>query len=156
MQRQPTSYQPASSQSRCICVNLRRASRAISQLYDEAMAASGLKVTQFSLLRAIQRNEPVAITALADDMELDRTTLARNLAPLERERLLTRAAGRDQRVTEVRLTAAGRTAIARALPLWEAAQAMVRQHLGAQRLAQLREISQAATATAKKLASRAD
>ncbi len=46
----------------CICVNLRRAARAISQLYDEAMAASGLKVTQFSLLRAIERNEPVAIT----------------------------------------------------------------------------------------------
>lgn len=120
------------------------------------MAASGLKVTQFSLLRAIERNEPVTITALADDMELDRTTLARNLAPLERERLLTRSAGRDQRVTEVRLTPAGRMAIVRALPLWEAAQALVKQHLGAQRLAQLREISQAATATAKKLASRAD
>ena len=140
----------------CICVNLRRASRAISQLYDEAMAASGLKVTQFSLLRAIERNEPVAITVLADDMELDRTTLARNLAPLERDRLLTRSGGRDQRVTEVRLTPAGRAAIARALPLWETAQAMVGQHLGPQQLTQLRAITQAATTTAKRLASRAD
>ena len=91
MKRQPADYAPRS----CICVNLRRASRAISQLYDEAMAASGLKVTQFSLLRAVERNEPVAITVLADDMELDRTTLARNLAPLERDRLLKRSAGRD-------------------------------------------------------------
>lgn len=146
MKRQLRNYQP-----RCICVNLRRASRAISQLYDEAMAASGLKVTQFSLLRAIERNEPVAITALADDMQLDRTTLARNLAPLERERLLSRSAGNDQRVTEVRLTPAGRAAIARALPLWESAQALVSRQLGPERLAQLRAITEEATAAAKKL-----
>jgi DNA-binding MarR family transcriptional regulator len=155
MKQQPNTHQP-SYQPRCICVNLRRASRAISQLYDEAMAASGLKVTQFSLLRAIERNEPVAITALADDMELDRTTLARNLAPLERDRLLTRSAGRDQRVTEVRLTAAGRAAIARALPLWEAAQAKVKQHLGSEKLAQLRAITEQAAAAATKLTSRTD
>jgi DNA-binding MarR family transcriptional regulator len=136
MKRQPT----------CICVNLRRASRAISQLYDEAMAASGLKVTQFSLLRAVERNEPVAITVLAAEMELDRTTLARNLIPLERDRLVSQSAGHDQRVTDVRLTAAGRTAIKRALPLWEAAQARVGQHLGAERLAQLRAIAEEATA----------
>jgi DNA-binding MarR family transcriptional regulator len=150
MKRQADNYRP-----RCICVNLRRASRAISQLYDEAMAASGLKVTQFSLLRAIERNEPVAITVLADDMQLERTTLARNLAPLERERLLSRSAGSDQRVTEVRLTAAGRAAIVRALPLWESAQALVSQHLGPERLAQLRAITEEATAAANKLMSRA-
>ncbi|MDR3387061.1 MAG: MarR family winged helix-turn-helix transcriptional regulator [Rudaea sp.] len=122
-------------------MNLRRAARAISHLYDEAIASSGLKVTQFSLLRAVARNEPVAISVLAGEMELDRTTLARNLAPLERERLVVRSAGRDRRITEVRLSAAGRAAIQRALPLWKTAQAQVRKQLGREQVAQLNAIA---------------
>src|SRR6201999_1567633 len=105
-----------------------------------------------SLLRAVQRNEPVAITALAEEMALDRTTLARNLAPLERDRLLELKPGRDQRVTEVRLTRAGRNAIAAALPLWKKTQADVSRLLSDGRIEQLRdiagEVSQAAEAFA--------
>jgi DNA-binding MarR family transcriptional regulator len=128
------------SQVACICINLRRAARVMSHLYDEALAESGLKITQFSLLREIERSEPVPITALADAMELDRTTLARNLTPLERKRFLTLAAGDDQRVTEVRLTSAGRAAIAHALPMWERAQAHIGAKLQPARLSQLRRI----------------
>src|SRR5512141_3011923 len=94
-------------QSSCVCLNLRRAARAVSQIYDEALASSGIKVTQFSLLRAVERNEPVAIGAIAEELDLDRTTMARTLAPLERDHLVTLAPGSDQRVTEVRLTAKG-------------------------------------------------
>ncbi|HZP65172.1 MAG TPA: MarR family winged helix-turn-helix transcriptional regulator [Rudaea sp.] len=133
MKRQPT----------CICVNLRRASRALSAFYDEAMAPSGITVTQFSLLRAVEREQPVAISALAADMELDRTTLARNIAPLERAGLLALAPGEDQRVTEVRLTAAGSATIRRASPLWEAVQRRIAAQLGDERIAQLREIGAA-------------
>lgn len=141
MKRQPT----------CVCVNLRRAARAVSYLYDEALAASGIKITQFSLLRAVERNEPIAITALAEELELDRTTLARNLGPLERDRLVLLVAGDDQRVTEVRLTAGGRAAIARALPLWEKAQAETGRLFARGRIEQLRVIAVEATAAAAKL-----
>lgn len=128
-------------QSSCVCLNLRRAARAVSQIYDEALAASGIKITQFSLLRAVERNEPTAITALAEELDLDRTTMARNLAPLERDGMVTLAAGSDQRVTEVRLTAKGRAIVAKAYPLWEKAQAEIARRLPAGRVDQLREIA---------------
>ena len=140
-------------QSSCVCVNLRRAARAVSQIYDEALAASGIKITQFSLLRAVERNEPVAISALAEELDLDRTTMARNLALLERDRLVTLAPGSDQRVTEVRLTAKGRTAVAKALPLWENAQAQIQARLTAGRFDQLRQIAAESVAAAAALRS---
>jgi len=70
-------------------------------------------------------------------------TLARNVLPLQRERLVTLAAGADQRVTEVRLTAKGRKAIAAALPLWQQIQDDVAQKLGRDRVGQLRDIAAA-------------
>jgi DNA-binding MarR family transcriptional regulator len=138
----------------CLCTNLRRATRAISNLYDAALAPSGIKITQFSLLRAVERNEPVAITALADEMALDRTTLARNLAPLERDRLVELAPGSDQRVTEVRLTRAGRNKIAAALPLWKKTQADVGRLLSDGRIEQLRDIASDVSAAAESFASK--
>jgi len=138
-------------QSSCVCVNLRRAARAVSQIYDEALAESGIKITQFSLLRAVERNEPVAISALAEELDLDRTTMARNLAPLERDRLVTLTPGSDQRITEVRLTPKGRAAVTKALPLWQNAQAEIAGLLEAGHLEQLREIATAATAVAARL-----
>ncbi len=131
-------------QPQCVCVNLRRATRALTQLYDSALADAGVKVTQFSLLRAVERHEPAAITTLAEDLDLDRTTLARNLLPLQRDRLVALAPGMDQRVTEVRLTAKGRKAIAAALPLWQEVQEQIAQRLGRERVEQLREIASAA------------
>ncbi len=133
-------------QPECICTNLRRAARAISQLYDEALTDTGIKITQFSLLRSIQRNEPAPINALAEEMELDRTTLARNLRPLEREGLIALSAGNDKRVVEVALTRSGRAAVAHASPLWAKAQQDLAKRLGAKRVEQLREIAACALA----------
>ena len=138
-------------QSSCVCVNLRRAARAVSQIYDEALAPSGIKITQFSLLRAVERNEPVAISALAEELDLDRTTMARNLAPLERDNLVSLAPGIDQRVTEVRLTPKGRAAVARAFPLWEKAQTEIARRLPAGQIDQLREIASASIIAAADL-----
>jgi len=143
-------------QSSCDCVNLRRAARAVSQIYDEALAESGIKITQFSLLRAVERNEPVAISALAEELELDRTTMARNLGPLERDHLVKLTPGSDQRVTEVRLTPKGRAAVVKALPLWQNAQAEIAGLLASGHLEQLREIASEATAVAAQLRSRQD
>ncbi len=141
-------------QSSCICVNLRRAARAVSQIYDEALSESGIKITQFSLLRAVERNEPVAISALAEELDLDRTTMARNLAPLERDHLVTLAQGSDQRVTEVRLTPKGRAAVIKALPLWQKAQVEIAGLLASGHLEQLRTIATEATAAAARLRGR--
>jgi DNA-binding MarR family transcriptional regulator len=135
-------------QTDCICVNLRRAARAMTALYDDALAPAGIKVTQFSLMRAIERNEPASIGVLSDELDLDRTTLARNLNPLQRDRLIELAAGSDRRVTEVRLTRKGRAAIARALPLWHRAQLEIGSHFAPSRVAQLREIAAEAAALA--------
>jgi DNA-binding MarR family transcriptional regulator len=135
-------------QTECICVNLRRAARAMTAIYDDALAASGIKITQFSLLRAVERNEPAAISALSEDLDLDRTTLARNLAPLRRDGLVELQPGTDRRVTEVRLTRKGRAAIVKVLPLWQEAQAGIAQRFAAGNLARLREIAAEATTLA--------
>ena len=132
----------------CLCTNLRRTARAISSIYDAALAPAGIKITQFSLLRAIERCEPIAISDLAEEVVLDRTTLARNLAPLERERLVTLTSGDDQRVTEVRLTRKGRERIEAALPLWAATQEDVGELLSPGRIAQIQAIAREATQAA--------
>lgn len=133
----------------CVCINLRQMSRVISQIYDDALAPSGLKITQFCLLRAIARLEPASVGALAEDQELDRTTLTRNLALLERDGLIEQTAGADKRKSLARLTRAGSAAVARALPHWEQVQEELRRSLGAQTLAQLSEIREKISAAAK-------
>lgn len=125
----------------CVCATLRRAARAFSLLYDEALAPSGLRITQFSLLRAIARLAPVPIGDLAVAQALDRTTLSRNVAPLERDGLIEQTPGSDRRVSEIRLTAAGQAAIARALPLWRQVQRRIRQEFGDEALSQLRALN---------------
>jgi DNA-binding MarR family transcriptional regulator len=138
-------------QTHCVCVNLRRAARAMTALYDDALAKSGIKITQFSLLRAVERNEPASVSALSEDLDLDRTTLARNLNPLERDGLIELAPGADRRVTEVRLTAKGRKALAKALPLWQKAQVEVERRFAAGQLDQLRAIAAEATEMAHEM-----
>lgn len=109
----------------CACKHLRRTARAVTQLYDDTLRPSGLRITQFTLLVAVAISEPVPITRLADALDLDRTTLARDLKPLTERGLVQVAAGEDRRTREVRLTRQGREAVGRAYPLWQRAQARV-------------------------------
>jgi len=118
----------------CVCGRLRRAARALTQLYDDAMAPCGLRVTQFSLIRTLLREGPTRITDLAGLALLDRTALSRTLEPLVAEGLVRIAAGRDARTREVTLTRAGRAAYERALPYWEEAQKIVLRKLGEPRI----------------------
>lgn len=120
--------------SPCACVNLRRASRAVTDLYDEALKPCGLRVTQFSMLRTIHRAGAAMITAVAERLALDRTTMSRNLRRLEREGLIERVAGDDRRARVVRLSAKGRKRMERAIPHWEKAQARIARKLGGDRL----------------------
>ena len=121
----------------CACSRLRRASRAVTQLYDDALAPAGLRVTQLSLLRTLQRHGNLRIGELAAWTLLDRTALSRNLDPLLERGLVAVAAGRDARTREVSLTRQGTAAIAAAAPQWERAQQDVAQRIGHDRLNQL-------------------
>jgi DNA-binding MarR family transcriptional regulator len=124
----------APSRSPCACGRLRRASRALTQLYDDLMAPAGLRVTQFSLLRTLSREGPLRITALAEAALLDRTALSRNLDPLVTRGLVRIVPGTDARTREVALTRAGVASLRAAVPHWKRAQARVSKALGPTRL----------------------
>lgn len=117
----------------CACRDLRRTTRAVTQLYDETLRPSGLRITQFTLLVAVGLSEPVPITRLADALSLDRTTLARDLKPLTKQGLVRITTGADRRMRKVGLTRQGREAIGRAYPLWQQAQARIVEGSGPDR-----------------------
>ena len=123
--RSPGRAELAEVAANCACRNLRRSARAVTQLYDETLRPSGLRITQFTLLVAVAMREPVLITQLAATLVLDRTTLARDLKPLTERGLVEITAGEDRRTRLVRLTRQGREAIGRAYPLWQRAQAQI-------------------------------
>lgn len=116
----------------CTCFNLRKATRVLTQIFDEQLKPSGLLITQFTILVAIAQVGSGTINDLADRLVMDRTTLTRNLKPLEREGLITIQPGEDRRLRIISLTLKGRNALATALPLWEQAQASVIDGLGKQ------------------------
>lgn len=116
----------------CYCIKLRRATQAVTRLYDEALAPSGLRVTQYSLLRRIQRLSVASIGTLAAETELDRTTLSRNLKPLLDAGLIEEAEGADRRLRPLRISGAGEAALRRAAPLWQEAQERVDRLLGSE------------------------
>jgi DNA-binding MarR family transcriptional regulator len=120
--------------SPCTCSRLRRAARAVTQLYDDALEPVGLRVTQLSLLRTLQRQGTLRIGDLAARTLLDRTALSRNLEPLAEKKLVTITAGRDARTREVTLTRQGIAAIAAAAPYWDRVQREVARHVGGDRL----------------------
>ena len=123
----------------CLNFNLRKADRAVSQAYDKAIAASGLKSTQFMLLNGIALADGASISTLADAMVMDRTTLTRNLSPLERDRLVAIVAGTDRRTRAVEITAKGRRLLNRTLPLWHSAQRRLTRAIGAAEASRLVE-----------------
>jgi DNA-binding MarR family transcriptional regulator len=123
--------------STCACFNLRKASRAITQHFDEILKPSGLLITQFTILVAIAMAKSGTINELAEGLGMDRTTLTRNLKPLEREGWLKSEPGQDQRTRLISLTTDGAAAVAKALPLWRQAQTSVEETLGQQRWSNL-------------------
>ena len=117
----------------CACANLRKASRAVTQLYDESLQPTGLRATQYTLLVTLSLTGSISITDLAQKMVMDRTTLTRNLTLLENQGLVSIAKGDDQRTRLVTLTKEGREAVTKALPLWEEAQTRIVSGFGRER-----------------------
>jgi len=114
----------------CLCLHAQRAARALVRRFDEALRPVGLKVGQFSLLNSLNRPEPPSIGSVASLLAMDRTTLTANLKPLERRGLLQIIADEtDRRTRRLRLTDAGRTVLASAVPIWERTQAQIEREL---------------------------
>ncbi len=114
----------------CTANSLRKATRAITSLFDDALRPAGLRISQLSILVALALAEEATVSKLAGLLALDRTTMTRNLAPLERRRLVETVSGADARHRVLRLTQKGRVALARALPIWQRVQARVVAGLG--------------------------
>jgi DNA-binding MarR family transcriptional regulator len=137
--------------STCVCHNLRKTSRLMSQIYDDYLRPSGLKATQFSLLMTIRGFGEITVSRLAKHAVMDRTTVARNVQLLGKKNLVSVASGSDQRERVVSITETGAKALESALPMWEQAQGHIDEVLGADRAAQIvRELSAAVSALKNK------
>jgi DNA-binding MarR family transcriptional regulator len=121
----------------CAAANIRRASRAITRLYGQFMAATGLEPTQYSLLVACSLTGGATVSKLADAFALDRSALARNLAVLQKRGLVKVKAGDDRRTRKIALTPFGEATLANALTHWRKAQTAVETRFGAERLQKL-------------------
>jgi DNA-binding MarR family transcriptional regulator len=109
----------------CMGMRVRRAARVVANHYDRHLKPSGLKGTQFTLLNTIFMNPAANIGKLADILGLDRTTLNRNLKPLERKGLIRSGSGKDPRTRTLKLTKEGTRILQNALPYWLEAQSGV-------------------------------
>jgi DNA-binding MarR family transcriptional regulator len=123
----------------CACTTLRKATRAVSRIYDDALAAVGMNVTQLAILRAIGRagDGGVPLSPLAESLVMDNTSLYRGLGPLIRSGWVTVTQAGKGRTKLVRLTTEGRGVTAAAAEPWEAAQSKVVEAFGVERWAAL-------------------
>jgi DNA-binding MarR family transcriptional regulator len=132
----------------CNCLALRQAARHVTQLYDQHLASTGIRTTQFSVLSRLRREGPMSINALAADLVMDRTTLGRNIQPLERDGLVAVAPGsKDRRRKELQLTDEGIRKLDAAAAGWAKAQSEFEQAFGSGRASELRDLLRAVVAT---------
>lgn len=125
----------------CNCLAVRQAARHITQFYDQFLAPAGLRTTQFSILARLKRLGPMTINTLAKEMVMDRTTLGRNILPLEREGLIAVVRGSsDRRSKELRLTDAGAARLRTAVKGWAQAQRQFEAAFGTKRTLDLRAL----------------
>ena len=117
----------------CVCFNLRWVTRAVTQFYDAEMRRHGIRPTQGSILAALQSKNSWTMAELSDSLGMDRTTLVRNLRPLERDGLVEAAGGGRGKLVELAITAKGRKQIEKLTPAWKSAQNAVVKTLGEKR-----------------------
>jgi DNA-binding MarR family transcriptional regulator len=125
----------------CNCFALRSAARHVTQLYDQFLASSGLRTTQFSILAKLRRLGPLTINELAKFMVTDRTTLGRNIQPLQRDGWIkVEPAASDRRAKKLCLTKTGEQRLQTALKAWSQAQAKFETAFGPKRAADMRAL----------------
>ena len=114
----------------CVCFNLRRAARIVTQFYDVEMRRHGIRPTQATILMALNSKEAWSMAELSELLGLERTTLVRNLRPLERDGFVKVAGGGRGNLVELTITTKGRKQIEKLTPAWESAQSAVVKTLG--------------------------
>jgi DNA-binding MarR family transcriptional regulator len=119
--------------ARCACLDLRKATRAVSRLYDDYLRPLGLNTTQYSLLRVIESEPQISISTIGRYMVMDRTSVTRALVPLERDGLVRSGPGSDRRTRIILLTKKGAKLLAGAQPRWDEAQKTLLKLIGGQR-----------------------
>ena len=128
---QPMSMKDVNQQ--CSCFNLRKAARAVTQRFDHVLEPMGIRATQFTLLVTMASVSARTLTEMASVLVMDRTTLTRNLKPLEKMELIETVTPRDKRSKAYALTQKGREVLARSVPVWEKAQIQVVSEMGSER-----------------------
>lgn len=113
----------------CTCARMRKLTRRLTRIYDAHLCPEGIKVTQYSLLANAARGDRT-LSEFAAELEMDRSTLSRNLAPLAAQGWIEVSVGTDPRSRSISVTAAGRRKLKAALPLWRKAQREVETVLG--------------------------
>jgi DNA-binding MarR family transcriptional regulator len=119
--------------AQCACFDLRKATRAVSRMYDDFLRDEGLNITQFSLLRLLRTEKELSISTLGRYMVMDRTSITRALAPLERDGLIDSRPGADKRIRIVSVTNNGRKLVEEAEPKWRQAQEALIETIGEDR-----------------------
>lgn len=114
----------------CACTTVRKANRSLFRFYDRQLENAGLTVTQFAMLRAIERKGSIELSRLAEELIMERTSLYRSIAHLEKSGDVEIQSLKNKRTKVVRLTRVGERAIARALPFWQKAQDKVVSSIG--------------------------
>jgi DNA-binding MarR family transcriptional regulator len=133
--------QPEVKSTQCNCLAVRQAARHVTQFYDQHLAATGLRTTQYSILAKLNRLGPMTINALAAELVMDRTTLGRNIRPLERDGLISIEQGTtDRRSKELHLTKGGAERFQRGVRQWTEAQKQFEAAFGGTRAKALREL----------------
>jgi len=129
----------------CLCANLRRAARTLTQFYEDALRPLGLSSSQFTILQALAVAGSLTQGRLGQILGMDSTTLTRTLAIMRRHRWIARRRGADRREWHIAPSASGKALFQHATPHWEKAQAQVRRSLGEGRFAQLTQLTTALT-----------
>ena len=114
----------------CMCASLRRASRVLTQLYEDQLRTSGVRGTQFTVLQALSLAGEVSQGALGEILAIDSTTLTRTLQIMQRHGWISERRGHDRRQRLLRLSKKGESQFRRALPAWESAQQKLSEQLG--------------------------
>src|SRR5438874_6201687 len=122
-----------SAAENCVCFNLRWVTRAVTQFYDAEMRRHGIRPTQGTILVSLMARDAWKIAELSDWLGMERTTLVRNLRPLQRDGLVRISGGGRGRLVELAITAKGRKQIEKLAPAWKSAQRAAVKTLGAKR-----------------------
>jgi DNA-binding MarR family transcriptional regulator len=122
-----------SAAENCVCFNLRRVTRLVTQFYDAEMRRHGIRPTQGSILASLQARDSWNMAQLSDWLGMERTTLVRNLRPLQRDGLVRAVGGGRGNRVELAITAKGRKQIENFMPAWKSAQSAAVKTLGEKR-----------------------